>query len=101
MLRADGYRIVERNLHVGGGELDIVALRHGALRVVEVKARAVGDDTALEALGHHKQRTLRRATESYLLGDVPPYSEVAFLVAVVTMDPTGWTVELIDDAFDG
>jgi len=93
--------VLDRNVRVGGGELDLVVVRERALRFVEVKARAVGDTSALEALTPRKQRLLRQAAEAYLLGALPPYDEVAFLVAVVTLDPAGWSLDLIDDAFDG
>ena len=39
MLRKKGYRIVERNLRVGGGELDFIAEYNGILIFIEVKAR--------------------------------------------------------------
>ncbi|MEL6349991.1 MAG: YraN family protein, partial [Myxococcota bacterium] len=37
-LRRDGWDILATNFRGGGGELDVVALRDGLLRVVEVKA---------------------------------------------------------------
>ena len=39
MLRKKGYRIVERNLRLAGGELDLIAEKHGTLVFIEVKAR--------------------------------------------------------------
>jgi len=39
MLREKGYRILERNLRVAGGELDLIAKDQGVLVFIEVKAR--------------------------------------------------------------
>jgi Holliday junction resolvase-like predicted endonuclease len=101
VLSAEGWQILERNLHLAGGELDIVALRDGRLRVVEVKARAPGDDSALQSVTPRKQRLVQRAAEAYLQGPkVPAHDEVAFAVAAVCTEPDGWSVEWIDDAFD-
>lgn len=71
--------------------------RDGAVRLVEVKARRDGDPSGLESVGPDKQRRLRRAGEAWLLGDAP--REIAFMVAVVTLNEGVWALELIDDAF--
>jgi putative endonuclease len=99
-LEADGWSVLARNVRASGGELDLVALRDGHLRFVEVKARDPGDDTALEAIGRTKQRKLARAAEEWLAVHGPPDKDAAFLVAVVTFIPDGWTLELLDNAFD-
>ena len=39
MLRKKGYRILERNFRVAGGELDLIAVDNGILVFIEVKAR--------------------------------------------------------------
>jgi putative endonuclease len=39
MLRKKGYRILERNFRVAGGELDLIADDQGILVFIEVKAR--------------------------------------------------------------
>lgn len=100
-LAADGWRIVARNWHGGGGELDLVIERAGALRIVEVRARATDEVPVLETIGRGKQRRLRRAAEAWLQGWPNPFHEVAFLVAVVDLGVVPWTITLIDDAFDG
>jgi putative endonuclease len=99
-LEADGWTVLARNVRASGGELDIVAVREGHLRFVEVKARDPDDHTALEAIGRTKQRKLARAAEEWLAAHGPPERDAAFLVAVVTFDPAGWTLELLDNAFD-
>ncbi len=39
MLRKKGYRIIQRNFRVAGGELDLIADDQGILVFIEVKAR--------------------------------------------------------------
>lgn len=66
-LESMGYRIVERNWHRVGGELDIVAEVDGQLVFVEVKTRSSADfGTPEEAITPRKQAHLRRAAWSYL-----------------------------------
>lgn len=65
--RLRGYRILGRNVWVGGNELDLVARRGGRLVFCEVKAKAhdrYGDP--FEMVGPEKQRRLRRAAEAWL-----------------------------------
>ena len=98
-LEAEGWTVLARNVHASGGEIDLVVLRDGHLRFVEVKARSPEDHTALGAIGRDKQRKLARAAEEWLAAHGPPERDAAFLVALVTFAPEGWTIELLDDAF--
>ncbi len=99
-LEAEGWTVLARNWRGAGGEIDIVVLRDGHLRFVEVKARDPDDPSALEAVGRIKQRKLARAGEGWLASHGPPERDVAFMVAAVTFHPAGWSTELIDNAFD-
>lgn len=97
ILESQGWQVVARNLRLADGELDLVVWRGKALRFVEVKARAPDDLHGPEvAIGPTKQGRLVRAAEAFLAGTDLPWSESAFLVALVEGDH----VELIDDAFD-
>lgn len=99
-LQDDGWVILARNWQGGGAELDLVVQRDGVLRFVEVKARDAGDDSALDALTRDKQRRIARAAGLWLDLNGEPEREAAFLVAIVSFEPGGWTVEWLDDAFD-
>lgn len=99
-LLAEGWRICARNWRGGGAELDLVVERGGVLRFVEVKARDPHDEGALDAITFDKRRRLSRGAEAWLCEHGEPVVEAAFLVAVVTFAPDGWTVEWLDDAFD-
>jgi putative endonuclease len=100
-LALHGWRVLARNWHGGGAEVDLIVERDGALRFVEVKARLADDPSGLEAITADKQRRLVRAAEAWLAG-AADVREAAFVVAVVTMHADGrWAIELLDDAFDG
>lgn len=65
--RLRGYRILGKNVWIGGYELDIVVRRGRRLAFVEVKAKSgdrLGDP--LEMVTAEKQRRLRRAAEAWL-----------------------------------
>ena len=61
-LRRRGYRILERNLHVGKDEADITAMAPDGrtLVIVEVKTRMADDILPEEQVGPQKQRHLVR-----------------------------------------
>jgi putative endonuclease len=98
-LVAAGWSVRATNWRSEAGELDLVVERDGVLRFVEVKARAEGDADGLEAITLDKRRRLTRAAEDWLAQNGPPASEAAFLVALVTVGPGGFQVELWDDPF--
>lgn len=61
-----GYRILQRNVRLPGGEIDLICLDGSALVFVEVKSRggkSFGD--ALDAVDRRKRRTLRRLAADY------------------------------------
>lgn len=96
-LEDEGYAVVARNWTAAGAEIDLIVARGGCVRFVEVKARQPGDDSGLEAIGSDKQARLRRAAEMWILDH--PAEEYAFMVALVDLDPSGWGIEIWDDAF--
>lgn len=98
-LVASGAEILARRFRARGGELDLVARRGGALRFVEVKARA-GVEDGLDAITPGKQRRIASAARAWLDAHGPEADDVAFLVALVDCTVEPWTVQWIDDAFD-
>lgn len=76
-LMACGWQIVERNLRLSQGELDIVALAHTTLVFVEVKTRrtfVTGVPQA--AVTAAKLRRLRRLAGEYLMERSTPHRDV-------------------------
>lgn len=100
-LVAAGASILARRWSGGGGELDLVVLRDGRLRFVEVKARTDDDLDPLEQITPAKQARLIGAARAWLQAHRTGATEVAFLVAVVDLSAQPWQVTWVDDAFDG
>jgi putative endonuclease len=69
-LERAGYRILDRNWRIRGGELDIVALDGEILVFVEVKVRSGGFAVAEESLDVRKLQRLMTTAELYV--DVHP-----------------------------
>lgn len=66
-LEDQGYVILDRNYRRGHKEVDIIALDHGELAVIEVKTRASEDYfTAEQAVDHHKRQNIIRVANNYV-----------------------------------
>lgn len=67
LLRAKGYRILDRNVRTSLGELDLVAEDRGVVVFVEVKARTTNAfGGALLAVNHRKRAKLAKLAGQYL-----------------------------------
>jgi putative endonuclease len=74
LLKKNGYKIIERNLHVSHNELDIIAIhkKHKTIAFIEVKARTVDDDlysrfgTPASAVSREKQMRTIDAARAFL-----------------------------------
>jgi putative endonuclease len=65
--RLRGYRIVERNLRMRGGEIDLVVRRGGMLVFVEVKTRqSVAAGYGVDAVDRRKKLQIISLTSAYL-----------------------------------
>jgi putative endonuclease len=83
-LEASGYRVLQRNVRLPGGEIDAVCLDGTTLVVVEVKRRDSGAfGSALGAVDARKRATLRRIAAEYAQ-IVAPTAKIRF--DVVTLD---------------
>ncbi len=96
-LKAQGFRILARNLHLGYAEIDLVALEQHTLCIVEVKYRRNADfGRPEESVGREKRRRLRRAAVELISTQaLPRYRELRFDVVSIEGDQ----VRLIRDAF--
>ncbi|MEG0853776.1 MAG: YraN family protein [Angelakisella sp.] len=96
----NGYRILVRNWHCKGGELDIVATKGDVIAFVEVKTRQPDALVSpLAAVNYQKQRRVIRSAMAYLSChsfDLQP----RFDVAAVTVEDSNYTVEYWEAAFD-
>ncbi len=66
-LEQKGYRIIDRNFRIRGGEIDIIALDGETLVFVEVKHLPHGDvDTLSVLLGSQKLQNIIKTAKCYL-----------------------------------
>jgi putative endonuclease len=91
------YRVLARNVWIGGNEIDLVLRRGRQLVFCEVKAKASarhGDP--FEMVGPEKQRRLRRAAEAWLAAN-PELGQLEASFEVVAF--RGDRVERLKQAF--
>lgn len=93
-LRDRGYRVLERNYHARGGEVDIIAEDSGTIAFVEVKTRSPRAwATPESAVTPEKQARIRRAAARYLQDYACP-SPVRYDVVAVMTDDAGRVTEI-------
>jgi putative endonuclease len=82
-LKTRGYRIVQRNVRVPGGEIDAVCLDGKIVVFVEIKSRTTARfGGALEAVDARKRGRLRRVAADYAQF-VAPQARLRFDVVAV------------------
>jgi putative endonuclease len=102
-LKKQGLRVLERNVELPAGEIDLVARDGDALVIVEVKTRAEADfGGPLAAINPSKRRKLVILARSYLarhrLGETPcRFDIVGVTQKLNSPEPE---IEYIRDAFD-
>jgi putative endonuclease len=71
-LRRKGYKIIDRNFRIRGGEIDLIAIEPASsagpktLVFIEVKTRTTNNfGTPFEAIGYYKIKTLLKAAQIY------------------------------------
>ena len=111
LLKKQGFKILERNVHVSHNEIDLVALnkRQKTVAFVEVKARSVDKDmysrfgTPAAAVTKEKQRRTIDAAKGYLKANPKLYElQVRFDVAEVYLDKEDLSImkiNYIENAF--
>jgi len=100
-LRRRGYRIVARNLHLAGGEIDLVALDGRTVCFIEVRARSSDRlGSPLESVTGKKRRQLTRLARAFLQRRGLRGVETRFDVAAVEPAEDGsLKVTILTDAF--
>ena len=100
-LESRGYRILEKNFTIRGGEIDLIARDpSGDLVFAEVKYRARAMyGNPLESVDYHKQQRLLHAARVYLYRQgYPPDTPCRFdVLSMVGQEP----VEHLKNAFGG
>ena len=91
-LARTGFEVLERNVRLGHGEIDLVCRDGDAVVFVEVKCRrATWGDSPAAAVSWHKQRRLTRLAQHYLKWRRLEDARCRFDVVSVTLDATGHT----------
>ncbi len=99
-LRLRGYRILQRNYRIRGGEIDLIARTGNTLCFIEVKARAGNAYFgSLESVSPAQIQRILRAAHIYLITN-PHTGPCRF--DVLAMDRVGgkWKIQHITDAFE-
>lgn len=99
-LKKVGYKIVERNYRIKGGEIDIVAKDRGVLVFVEVKTRYSHDfGSPLESMTPWKVKALLRTAQFYVLktGWGDKEYRLDFVSVDFSDDPQNAKIELIQN----
>lgn len=101
-LAARGLRIVTRNFHCRGGEIDIIGWDDSTLAFVEVRYRGHGSfETATESVTLRKQQRIIKAAQFYLHRHNAWQVNARF--DVIAMAPGHWRryrAQWIKNAFD-
>ena len=98
--RLRGFRIVEANLRIAGGELDLVARRGRLVVVAEVKTRqSLAAGHGFEAVGREKQLQLARLAGAYLARLRDPHVELRYDVVSLFWTGRRFIVTHFPDAF--
>ena len=101
LLRRRRYSIVARNYRCRGGEIDLVALKNGAVVFVEVRTRAVGSLVhPLESIDGRKRRRIVTAARHYVARNRLHEHPMRFDVVAVFEEAAGLRCELVEDAFN-
>lgn len=97
-LKAQGLRLVARNWHCRGGELDLVMREADTLVFVEVRSRGRSDyGSALESITARKRAHLVLAAQKFIAAH-PEHSERAMRFDAVAIE--GTRLDWLRDAFD-
>lgn len=87
VLEKQGYRLLEKNFTVRGGEIDLIMAKGAELVFVEVKTRRNDRfGSPLEAITHQKQKHMTFAANMFLEGRDPAQYDIRFFAAAVYLD---------------
>ncbi|WP_106506272.1 YraN family protein [Brachybacterium timonense] len=89
-LRGRGIRVIDRNVRLRRGEIDLVALDGDTLVIIEVKTRrTLITGVPQAAVTAQKLRRLRKLTGLYLAEHSPPHRDVRIDVVAVLAHADG------------
>jgi putative endonuclease len=101
-LEKKGYAVVDRNVRLKRGEIDIIARQGGDLVFIEVKTRH-GENcgSPLEAITPDKARNIALSIREYLYANLLTEENIRCDAVSILLPPAGEPqIELIKNAFD-
>jgi len=99
-LKKKGYRILERNFRVKGGEIDIVAEKSGEIVFVEVRTRTSSEFMEpIESITPAKRKRLRRAAEVFLLSRGLELNPCRFDFISVVVNGSKFKIEHMENVY--
>ena len=98
-LRANGYTVMEKNLHIQHKEIDIIATKDDRIIFVEVKTRTTDFMDPLEAVDARKIRFICRAADQFMRAHDTPHEPQFDIIVIVGTPTTTHTLTHYEDAF--
>lgn len=93
----DGFVIIERNYHVRGGEIDIIAQKKELLIFVEVKTRATPTYALSEVITRSKQKKIIFTAKHFLV--THQYKNHVYRFDIALVEGTDLLITYIPNAF--
>ena len=91
-LEAGGLRILDRNVRVPGGEIDLLAEEGNDLVFVEVRTRRGAEGSAVESLSAAKLRRMWRSAMAYCdANEIDPPAPASMSSASTSTAPAAWS----------
>lgn len=97
-LKKQGYKILERNFRIRGGEIDVIGLDGDTLAFIEVKTRRSNEfGTPLEAITPWKLRSLVKSAEFYKVKHpkLPDAMRIDAVGIILDSEGNATTIELV------
>jgi putative endonuclease len=94
----DGFTILQKNMRIQGGEIDLIAQKDDLLICVEVKTRTCNANDMAELITPWQQQRIIRAAKQFITSRRLDMITCRFDVALIAIEPTV-TLTYIADAF--
>lgn len=99
-LEKQGLKLIRRNYHSRGGEIDLIMQHQDVLVFVEVRYRkSASYGSAIESVNYSKQQRLIHAATQYLQQHPPKQESCRFDVVGVSPSSQGYDINWIQNAF--
>jgi len=97
-LKKQGFKIIDRNFRIRGGEIDLIAIDIDTLVFIEVKTRRSGEfGTPLEAISYWKMKALIKTAEFYKVTHphLPESMRIDAVAIILENDNSVASIELV------